>query len=40
MIDLWKNIIYESSLTEKALEYYKNKKSEKKVEEENQNGKK
>ena len=32
MIDLWKNIIFESSLTEKVLEYYENKKKEKKVE--------
>ena len=31
MIDLWKNIIFESSLTEKVLEYYENKKKEKKV---------
>ena len=30
MFDLWNNIIYESSLTEKALEYYENKIKEKK----------
>jgi hypothetical protein len=40
MVDLWKNIIYESSLAEKVLEYYENKKNEKKVEEGNQNGEK
>ena len=34
MIDLWKNIIFESTLTEKILEYYENKKKEKKVEKE------
>ena len=30
MSDLWNNIIYESSLTEKILEYYENKVKEKK----------
>ena len=30
MTDLWNNIIYESSLTEKILEYYENKVKEKK----------
>ena len=30
MADLWNNIIYESSLIEKVLEYYKNKSKEKK----------
>lgn len=30
MTDLWNNIIYESSLTEKILEYYENKVEEKK----------
>ena len=30
MVDLWKNIIYESSLAEKVLEYYENKVKEKK----------
>ena len=30
MADLWNNIIYESSLTEKILEYYENKVKEKK----------
>ena len=30
MSDLWNNIIYESSLTEKILEYYENKDKEKK----------
>ena len=33
MADLWNNIIYESSLIEKILDYYKN-KSEDKVENE------
>ena len=30
MADLWNNIIYESTLIEKVLEYYKNKSKEKK----------
>ena len=30
MADLWNNIIYESTLIEKVLEYYKNKSNEKK----------
>ena len=30
MADLWNNIIYESNLIEKVLEYYKNKSKEKK----------
>ena len=30
MNDLWNNIIYESSLTEKILEYYEKKEKEKK----------
>ena len=30
MSDLWNNIIYESSLTEKILEYYENKVKENK----------
>ncbi len=30
MSELWNNIIYESSLTEKILEYYENKVKEKK----------
>ena len=29
MADLWNNIIYESTLIEKVLEYYKNKSNEK-----------
>ena len=33
MFDLWNNIIYESSLTEKVLEYYENKTKEKKANE-------
>ena len=28
MIELWNNIIFESLLTEKLIEYYKNKKKE------------
>ena len=39
MIDLWKNIIFESSLTEKVLEYYENKKKEKKLEKEQESEK-
>ena len=30
MADLWNNIIYESIIIEKVLEYYKNKSNEKK----------
>ena len=30
MADLWNNIIYESTLIEKVLEYYKNKSNHKK----------
>ena len=37
MIDLWKNIIFESSLIDKVLEYYENKKNEKKAEKEQSN---
>ena len=34
MIELWNNIIFESSLAEKLIEYYENKKKEKKEEKE------
>ena len=40
MIDLWKNIIFESSLTEKILEYYENKKKEEKQKKEQESAKK
>ena len=36
MIELWNNIIFESSLTEKLIEYYENKKKEIKEKEKNQ----
>jgi hypothetical protein len=36
MIELWNNIIYESSLAEKLIEYYENKKKEIKQMEDNQ----
>ena len=36
MIELWNNIIFESLLTEKLIEYYKNKKKEIKEKKDNQ----
>ena len=40
MIELWNNIIFESSLTEKLIEYYINKKKEIKEKKQNQNDEK